>query len=81
MLNGLYLTSIATLLISFYLLMPTGFHPKLELHLVNNISSKQMVIASNDKGSQGLDKIAQTRSGFLPQDNGGPDYTRGSGTR
>ncbi len=81
MLIGLRLTSIATLLIAFQLLIPTVFHPKLELHLANNISSKQIVIASNDKGSQGLDKIAQTSSGFLPQDNGGPDYTRGSGTR
>ena len=81
MLNGLYLTSIATLLVGLYLLMPTEFYPKLELNLSNNISLKQMVVASNDRSSQGLDKIVQTSSGFLPQDNGGPDYTRGSGTR
>ncbi|HAJ59136.1 MAG TPA: hypothetical protein DCP31_07645 [Cyanobacteria bacterium UBA8543] len=81
MLKGLCLTSVATLLVSLYLLIPTEFYPKLEFPLVNNISLQQIVIDSNDQGSQGLDKIAQASSGFFPQDNGGPDYTRGSGTR
>lgn len=81
MLIGLRITSIATLLIVFQLLVTTEFYPKVELYLSTNILSKQIVIVSNDKDSQGLDKIAQISSGFFPQDNGGPDYTRGSGTR
>ena len=81
MLIGLRLTSIATLLLGFQLLIPTVFTPQVELNLANNISSKQIVIASHEKGSQALDKITQASSGFFPQDNGGPDYTRGSGTR
>ena len=78
---GLRITGIATLLIGSQLLIPIEFYPQVELHFSNNILSKQIVIAYNEKGSQGLDQIAQTSSGFFPQDNGGPDYTRGSGTR
>lgn len=81
MLICLRITGIATLLIGFQLLVPTVCQSKVEFPLSPNISSKQILIASHEKGSQGLDEIARTSSGFLPQDNGGPDYTRGSGTR
>ncbi len=81
MLIGLRITGIATLLITFQLLIPAVFTPKFAPYISNNVLAKQVVIASKTKGLQKLDKIAQVRSGFFPQDNGGPDYTRGSGTR
>lgn len=81
MFSGIRITGIATLLISFQVLNTTVFHPRMKLSLPNSISSKQTLVTSLDKSLQGLDKMAQVSSDFQPKDNGGLEYTRGSGTR
>lgn len=71
------------LLIGLQLLSPKLANTKVELSHshTNNIPSNQSFVASKVKGSQRASLIANTSQGFEPPDNGGPDITRGSGTR
>jgi hypothetical protein len=77
----LRLTSLATLLIGLQLFAPKIVDAKVEFILPNKIASNQSFVASNSNNSQRLTPIPQASSDFLPPDNGGPDMTRGSGTR
>jgi len=74
-------TGIAILLIGLQLLSPKILNAKVELGLPNIISSTPSFVAVNDNSSPTLNQIAQGSSDFDPPDNGGPDNTRGSGTR
>lgn len=76
-----HLTGIATLLIGSQLFNLTLVEAKLDISLASNISSNQVLVAFSSNGSQMLDQIAQSNSGFEPPDNGGPDDTQASGTR
>jgi hypothetical protein len=75
------LTSIATLLIGLQLFSLKLVDAKMELGLTNNHSLNQSLISSNSHSSERLNTIPGTISDFQPQVIGGPDYTRGSGTR
>jgi hypothetical protein len=81
MCNCLRLTSIAALLISLQLFSLKIFETKVDVSLPNNISLNQSSITLNSNGSQRLALIAQPNRDFEPIDNGGPENTRGSGTR
>jgi hypothetical protein len=77
----LHLTGIASLLIGLQLLNPKIVVPTVELSQANNISSHQSLVISDTTNSQEFNRIAHLGKDFEPRDNGGPDYTRGSGTR
>lgn len=75
------LIGITTLLIGLHLFSPKLVNTAVEPSQTNNIPSSQSFVASKVKGSQRLSLIANSSRDFEPPDNGGPDITRGSGTR
>ena len=75
------ITSIATLLIGLQLFSLKLVDSQGTLDLTNNNSLNQSLISSNTNSDQKLDTSPLTRSDFQPHVNGGPDNTRGSGTR
>jgi hypothetical protein len=78
----LRLIGIASLLIGFQLFSSKLITSKVKLSLVNNnISFQQSFVASNTNDSGRFERINQFSKDFEPRDNGGPDHTRGSGTR
>lgn len=72
---------IASLLIGLQLFTPKLVETRLGLGQINNISSNASFVASSTKGSQKLALTAHSSKVFQPPDRGGPDITRGSGTR
>jgi hypothetical protein len=81
MCSCLRFASIASLLIGLQLFSPKIVAPKLAIIQSNNTSSHQSFVASNSNNSQAIPLLANFGDDFEPPDNGGPDYTRGSGTR
>ncbi len=74
-------TGIASLLIGLQLIIPTVLPGNAELGLPNKISSNSSFVTSNSNSSAKLAPINQSMQSFIPPDNGGPDITRGCGTR
>ncbi|NEQ22419.1 MAG: hypothetical protein F6K28_25190 [Microcoleus sp. SIO2G3] len=83
MCSYLRLTSIATLLIGLQLFTPKLIDAPGKLSPLTLSSSNSSVIASSGSTSQGLQlaNLTSFSKEFDPPDNGGPDNTRGSGTR
>lgn len=81
MLSCLRLSGIASLLIGLQLLAPKIVIPTVEMSQANNISSHQSLVTSATTNSREFNQMAHLSKDFEPRDNGGPDYTRGSGTR
>jgi hypothetical protein len=77
----LRLTGIATLLIGLQLFSSKMVDAKVEIGVFNNTSSNQSFVTSNTFGSQRLNQVAPSSTDFEAPDNGGPDTTRGCGTR
>lgn len=77
----LRLTGIATLLIGLQLFSSKMVDAKVEIGVFNNTSSNQSFVTSNTFGSQRLNQVAPSSTDFEAPDNGGPDNTRGCGTR
>jgi hypothetical protein len=77
MYNCLHFTRIATLLIGLYIFSPNIGDAKLEA----STSHQGFLVAFPENNSPKLDRVAQGNSEFEPPDKGGPDITRGSGTR
>jgi hypothetical protein len=79
----LRLTSIATLLIGLQLFAPKLIDAQGKLSSLDQSSSNSSVVASSGGTSQGLKQanLSSFNGEFNPPDNGGPDNTRGSGTR
>jgi len=75
------ITSIATLLIGLQLFSLKLVDSQVALDLANNDSLNQSLISSNTNSDQKIDTSSLTRSEFQPHVDGGPDHTRGSGTR
>jgi hypothetical protein len=77
----LRLSSLATLLVGLQLFAPKLVDAKVEFSFSNKIAANQSFVASHGNSSQGATVLPQANTDFLPTDNGGPDMTRGSGTR
>lgn len=79
----LRLTSIATLLIGLQLFAPKLIDDQGELSSLTSSSSNSSVVASSGSTLQALKRpnLSSLNGEFNPPDNGGPDNTRGSGTR
>jgi len=79
----LRLTSIATLLIGLQLFAPKLIDAQGELGSLTSSSSNSSVVASSGSRVQGSNQanLSSFSKEFDPPDNGGPDNTRGSGTR
>jgi hypothetical protein len=79
----LRLSSIATLLIGLQLFAPKLIDAQVKLSSLTSSSSNSSVVASSESTLQGLkqDNLSSFSKEFDPPDNGGPDNTRGSGTR
>lgn len=76
----LRLTSIATLLIGLQLFAPKLIDAQGEL---SSLTSSSSAVASSGSTFQGSNQanLSSFSKEFNPPDNGGPDNTRGSGTR
>lgn len=74
-------TGIASLLIGLQLFNLKIVAPKAGFNQGNNILFHQTLMVSNSTSEQGFAQTNQFGSDFEPRDNGGPDNTRGSGTR
>ena len=83
MCSYLSVTSIATLLIGLQLFAPKLIDASGNLSSLTLSSSNSSVIASSDSTAPTFNQANLTSFSkeFDPPDNGGPDNTRGSGTR
>jgi hypothetical protein len=74
-------TGILSLLIGYHLLSAKLVYPQGEFRTTTNTSLKHSVVSNKGNGSLKLKQITQANLEFEPQNNAGPDITRGSGTR
>ncbi|MEW6491779.1 MAG: hypothetical protein AB1589_04410 [Cyanobacteriota bacterium] len=75
------LTGIATLLIGLQLFSPAIVDANVKLGLSHPIASNSSFLTSDTQDLPNLVLLKPSNPSFHPPNNGGPDYSRASGTR